>query len=74
MILREIVLLLYQAVLFDIGMATTGLAAHPGGVLIAGASGVDELIPTAVISFRRGGTARLDRQPVLARKLDAQSI
>ena len=49
MMLREIVLLLYQAVLFGIG--TAGLAAHLGGALIAGAFGVDELIPTAIIFF-----------------------
>ena len=51
MILREIVLLLYQAVLFCIGMGTAGLAAHLGGALIAGAFGVDELVPTAIIFF-----------------------
>ena len=51
MIVREIILLLYQAVLFGIGMGTAGLSAHLGGALIAGAFGVDDVIPAAVIFF-----------------------
>lgn len=73
MMLREIVLLLYQAVLFCIGIGTAGLAAHLGA-LIAGAFGVDELIPTAIIFFAVAAFVGVDRQPVLAGNLDAQSI
>jgi len=51
MILRDIVVLLYQAVLFGIGFGTAGLAAHLGGAFVAGAFGVDELIPGAIIFF-----------------------
>jgi hypothetical protein len=51
MMLREIAILLYQAVLFCIAIGTAGLAAHLGGAFIAGALAIDELIPTAVIFF-----------------------
>jgi hypothetical protein len=36
-------------VLFLIGIGTAGVAAHVGGPLIAGAFGIDELIPSAAI-------------------------
>jgi hypothetical protein len=47
--LHTIAIWLIQAVLFSIGIGTAGLAAHIGGPLIAGACGIDELIPSAVI-------------------------
>ena len=49
--LHAIAIWLIQAVLFTIGIGTAGLAAHIGGPLIAGAFGIDELIPSAVIFF-----------------------
>jgi hypothetical protein len=49
--LHTIAIWLIQAVLFTIGIGTAGLAAHIGGPLIAGAFGIDELIPSAVIFF-----------------------
>jgi hypothetical protein len=51
MMLREIAILLCQAVLFCTGIGTAGLAAHLGGALIAGALAIDELIPAAIIFF-----------------------
>jgi hypothetical protein len=51
MIIRDIFVLFYQAVLFGIGFGTAGLAAHLGGALVAGAFAVDALIPTAIIFF-----------------------
>jgi hypothetical protein len=48
MMLREIAILLYAAVLFCIGIGTAGLAAHLGGALIAGAFAINELIPAAI--------------------------
>ena len=51
MTLQTLALWLIQAVLFSIGLATAGLAAHLGGPLVAGALDIDELIPSAVIFF-----------------------
>ena len=49
--LHAIAIWLIQAVLFLIGIATAGVAAHVGGPLIAGAFGIDELVPSAAIFF-----------------------
>jgi hypothetical protein len=54
--LHTIAIWLIQAMLFLIGIGTAGLAAHLGGLLIAGAFNVDELIPSAVIFFAVAAT------------------
>jgi hypothetical protein len=51
MMLREIVIWIYQGLLFGVGIGTAGLAAHLGGDVLAGAFNIDELIPSAVIFF-----------------------
>ncbi len=51
MMLREIVILMYQGVLFLIGFGMAGLTAPLGGALVAGVFGIDDLIPSAVIFF-----------------------
>jgi hypothetical protein len=49
--LHTIAIWLIQAVLFLIGIATAGVAAHVGGALVAGAFNVDDAIPSVVIFF-----------------------
>ena len=49
--LQAIAIWIVQAILFVIGMATAGLAAHLGGDLVAEAYNIDALIPSAVIFF-----------------------
>jgi hypothetical protein len=51
MLLRDIVFLICQGVLFLIWFSIAGLTAHLGGGLVAGAFGIDDLIPSAVIFF-----------------------
>ena len=51
MALREIMIWIIQAVLFGIGIGFAGLAAHLAGPLLATAFAIDELIPTAFVSF-----------------------
>ena len=55
MTLQTILIWFIQAVLFLIGIGSAGLAAHLGGSFIAGAFGIDELIPSAVIFFAVAG-------------------
>ena len=51
MLLREIMILIVQAVLFGIGIGIAGLTAHLAGALVAAVFAIDELIPTAIVFF-----------------------
>lgn len=51
MYLKAIVTLIAQTVLFVLGIAIAGVAAHFGGDLIAAALGVDEVIPDILVFF-----------------------
>jgi len=51
MALRDIMIWIIQAVLFGIGIGFAGLTAHLAGPLLATAFAIDELIPTAIVSF-----------------------
>ena len=51
MVLREIMILIVQAVLFGIGIGIAGLTAYLAGALVAAVSAIDELIPTAIVFF-----------------------
>ena len=73
MLLRDIAIWIVQAVLFGIGIGIAGLTAHLAGPRLAAAFAIDELIPTAIVFFCRGGNSRLAWKQVPARRLDVQS-
>jgi hypothetical protein len=56
MILRDIVIWIWQVLLFFMGIGTAGLAAHLGGDLVAAAFNINELLPGAVIFFAVAGS------------------
>ena len=49
--LREIMIWIFQAVLFGIGIGIALLTAHVAGPLLAIVFAIDELIPAAIVFF-----------------------
>jgi hypothetical protein len=51
MLLRQIIIWLFQAMLFGIAIGFAGLTAHLAGPLLAKAFAIDDLIPSAIVFF-----------------------